>query len=60
MPVFPGNSSSTMGLEAEFLDVIRTIVLRVFSLLFTVTLTSTNGYYPPPPPRAKVVFETGL
>ncbi len=34
--------------EAEFLDVIGTKVLRVSSLLFTVS--STNGFYSPPPP----------
>ncbi len=33
--------------EAEFLDVIRTKVLRFSSLLFTVT--STNGFYSCPP-----------
>ncbi len=35
--------------EAEFLDVIGTKVLRVSSLLSTVTcLQFTNGFYPPP------------
>ncbi len=41
--------------EAKFWGVIGTKILRVFSLLFTVT--STNGFYAPsPPPTTKVAW----
>jgi hypothetical protein len=40
-------TSSRETTEAEFLDVIKKKVLRVFLLAFTVT--STIGFYSPPP-----------
>ncbi len=43
----------------EFLDVVGEKVVRVSSLLFTVTSTYTDGFCSPPLPLSKSDFETG-
>ncbi len=50
--------SAKFSREAEFLDVIGT--KEFSSLLFTVTVTSTIGFYPPPPLGGQKCFETGF
>jgi hypothetical protein len=52
-PFLKNSVMKSLTSEAEFLEVIGTKVLRVSSLLFTVT--STNGFYSPSPLWAKVV-----